>query len=841
MNNSESNQNDPLSAGKIDNPTSPETEKTITHDDADIKIGNKNLPILPLRNTVIFPGVIIPITIGRAKSQRLIDEVLKKDKQIGVITQKDSKIEEPSTNDFYRVGTMVTILKLLKLPDGSQSIVIQGNKRFEVLGYTETEPFFRADVHMIEDDHVSKLEEDALMMTIKALSNQLIDLNPNIPNETKIAIENIDNLNSLLYFISSNLPIAQNLKQELLETRSVRDLAEKVMAQIQNELSTLELSSEIHQKVKVDMDKAQREFYLRQQLKAIQTELGDIEGNDADVEELKKRGKEKKWPKEVQEVFDHEIKKLARQNPSAADYGVTRNYIDWLLDLPWGEFTEDSLDIMNAEKILNEDHYDLEKVKKRILEYLAVLKLKKDMKGPILCFYGPPGVGKTSLGQSIARALNRNFVRISLGGVRDEAEIRGHRRTYIGALPGRIVQGLKKAKSSNPVFMLDEIDKLGNDFRGDPSSALLEVLDPEQNHSFSDHYLESQYDLSKVMFIATANSLESIPGPLRDRMEIIELSSYTEVEKLHIAKKFLVQRQIKEHGLTEDQVNISDEAFSKIIESYTREAGVRNLERRIGAVCRSIAKDIAVGKKAKKTILPKDLEGILGQERYYSDVAERTEVPGVSIGMAWTPVGGDILFIEASIMPGTGRMTLTGQLGDVMKESVQAAITYVKSNSAELNIDSKFFSHFDLHIHVPAGAIPKDGPSAGVAMLSAITSIFTQRKIKSNLSMTGEITLRGLVLPVGGIKEKVLAAKRAGIKEIILPERNQKDTKEMSKESLEGLKIHYVSKMSDVLHLALEKKPVRNPDEMLKKAINQESGNGKKSSEVVMNMTGGMA
>lgn len=798
------------------------------------------LPILPLRNTVIFPGVIMPITVGRLKSQILIDAALKGNKIIGVAAQKDSKTEDPTFDEIYNVGTVVTILKLLKLPDGSQNVVIQGNDRFEINNFTQTEPYFKADVLEFNEEILPKIEADALMITIKSLVNQLIDLNPNIPDETKIAIENITDLNALLFFISANLPISQKAKQELLEIKNIRTLADNVLAQIQSDLKTLELSTEIHQKVKTDMEKGQREFYLRQQLKAIQTELGEIEGNEAEIEELKNKASQKKWSNEIQDVFNHEIKKLARQNPSSADYGVTRNYIDWLLDLPWEDYTEDSLDLSKAEKILNEDHYDLEKVKKRILEYLAVLKLKKDMKGPILCFYGPPGVGKTSLGQSIARALNRNFVRISLGGVRDEAEIRGHRRTYVGALPGRIIQGLKKAKSANPVFMLDEVDKLGNDFRGDPSSALLEVLDPEQNNTFSDHYMEVTYDLSKVIFIATANSLESIPGPLRDRMEIIELSSYTEIEKLHIAKRFLIPRQTKEHGLTEKQVNITDETIQKIIESYTREAGVRSLERRLGAVCRSIAKDIAVGKKSKKQIKPNNLEDILGQEKYFSDLAERAEVPGVAIGMAWTPVGGDILFIEASIMPGNGRLTLTGQLGDVMKESVQAAITFIKSNAVELGIDKRFFTHFDLHIHVPAGAIPKDGPSAGVAMLSAITSIFTQRKIKSNLSMTGEITLRGLVLPVGGIREKVLAAKRAGIKEIILPEKNKKDTKEMSEEALSGLKIHFVSKMIDVLDLALEKRAVKNPKEILKTAI-EETDKNKKSSEVVMNMSGGMA
>jgi len=782
----------------------------------------KLLPILPLRNTVIFPGVIIPITIGRPKSQKLIEEVLKKDKIMGVVAQKDPKNEDPESNDLYRVGTVVNILKLLKLPDGSQSVVIQGSDRFQIRSFHESEPFFRAEVDLLTENGIEKTEADALILTLKNLSNQLIDLNPNIPNETKIAIENIDTLPALLYFIASNLPVTQNLKQELLETGSLKDLSDKILAQIQMELSTLELSSEIQQKVKTDMEKAQKEFYLRQQLKAIQAELGESDSADADIEELKKRAKEKKWPKEIQDVFDHEIKKLQRQNPAAADYSVTRNYIDWLLDLPWLEFTADVLDLKKAEKILNEDHYDLEKVKKRILEYLAVLKLKQDMKGPILCFYGPPGVGKTSLGQSIARSLGRNFVRISLGGVRDEAEIRGHRRTYVGALPGRILQGMKKAKSDNPVFMLDEIDKLGMDFRGDPSSALLEVLDPEQNHSFSDHYMEVPYDLSKVIFIATANSLETIPGPLRDRMEIIELSSYTEIDKLQIARQYLIPRQVREHGLKEGDVSIPEDTLKKLIGSYTREAGVRSLERTIGAVCRNVAKNKATGKKARKEILTEDLESILGPEKYFSDVAEQTEMPGVATGMAWTPVGGDILFIEAGIMPGSGRLTLTGQLGDVMKESVQAAITFVKAHAHEFGIDQKFFTHFDLHIHVPAGAIPKDGPSAGVAMLSAVTSIFTQRKIRSGLSMTGEITLRGLVLPVGGIKEKVLAAKRAGIREIILPERNQKDVKDMTRDAVSGLKIHYVKRMRDVLDLALDRKPVQNPAKLLDRIPGEE-------------------
>ena len=772
----------------------------------------ETLPLLALRNTVLFPGVVLPITVGRDASLKLVKDAFGGDRLIGVVAQKSSDVENPGPDDLFDRGTVATILKLIKMPDGSKSIVIQGKRRFVIDDYVQTDPYFIGRVSAIEEDSpADHIELQARIRSIKELAIQIVNLSPNLPSEAAYAIQNIDSASFLIHFIASNLQINVEEKQKLLETLPLVDRAEMVMNHLNKELQVLQLSEEIRSRVKTDVDKQQREYLLRQQMKAIQDELGENEGGGAEVSEIRKRALEKDLPENAREAVEKELKKLARTNPAAPDYAVTRNYIDWILDLPWSEYSEDQLDIKRAEEILEEDHYGLEQVKKRILEYLAVLKLKGDMKAPILCFYGPPGVGKTSLGKSIARALGREFVRMSLGGIRDEAEIRGHRRTYVGALPGRIVQGLKKAGTANPVFMLDEVDKLGSDFRGDPSSALLEVLDPEQNFSFNDHYLELDYDLSKVMFIATGNYLEMIPAPLRDRMEMIEINGYTLDEKLQIAKRYLVPRQVERNGLKEEQFKVSDEAICEIIDGYTRESGVRQLERTIGSVARGVARKVAVDELVTGTVETDSIEDYLGARKFLSEIAQRTEVPGVATGLAWTPVGGDILFIEASVSRGSGRMILTGQLGDVMKESAQAAHSYVKAHADKLGIPQDAFTHWDLHVHVPAGAVPKDGPSAGVAMLSALVSIFTQRRIQDSVAMTGEITLRGLVLPVGGIKEKVLAAKRAGISTVLLPERNQKDIKEIKEEAVEGLNIHYLKRMDEVFPCVLEEEPVVDP------------------------------
>ncbi len=772
----------------------------------------ETLPILALRNTVLFPGVVLPITVGRDASLQLVRDAFAADKLIGVVAQRSSEIEDPLPDDLYDIGTVATILKLIKMPDGSKSIVIQGKRRFRISEFEQTTPYFRAHVEPLTESVAKdkQIRLQALIRSVKELAIQIVAMSPNLPSEAAYAIENIDSPTFLIHFIASNLQVEVDDKQELLETLSLVERASLVLKHLNREIQVLQLSEEIRSRVKSDVDQQQREYLLRQQMKAIQEELGESDGT-GELDQLRQRAEDKNMPEHALETVMKEIKKLSRINPAAPDYAVTRNYVDWILDLPWTEYSEDHLDINHAEVILEEDHYGLEMVKKRILEYLAVLKLKGDMKAPILCFYGPPGVGKTSLGKSIARALGREFVRISLGGVRDEAEIRGHRRTYVGALPGRILQGLKKAGTANPVFMLDEVDKLGADFRGDPSSALLEVLDPEQNNAFNDHYIELDYDLSKVLFIATANFLEMIPSPLRDRMEIIQITGYTQDEKLAIAKGFLVPRQTERNGLQPDQFSISDEALSEIIDGYTRESGVRQLERTIGSVARGVAKKIAVDEVETETVQDDELESYLGARKFFSDVAERTEVPGVATGLAWTPVGGDILFIEVSASRGSGRMTLTGQLGDVMKESAQAALSYVKSRADELGIPQDAFRYWDLHVHVPAGAVPKDGPSAGVTMLTALVSIFTQRRVKHDLAMTGEITLRGLVLPVGGIKEKVLAAKRAGIKKVLLPYKNEKDIKEIKSEALDGLEITYLKRMEEATELALWKKPVTDP------------------------------
>ncbi len=775
-------------------PTADEEREMSTSDVPD------DIPILALRNTVLFPGVVLPITVGRDASLKLVKDAFAGDRLIGVVAQRNGDIENPDPEDLYEYGSVATILKLIKMPDGSKSIVIQGKRRFRIDTFIQQEPYFKAQVTPLEDQFQGdEIELQARIRSIKELAINIVNLSPNMPSEAAFAIQNIDSPTFLIHFIAANLQIEVQDKQKLLETIPLLERAEMVVELLHRELQVLQVSEEIRSRVKTDVDKQQREYLLRQQLKAIQDELGENDYAIGEIEELRNRMEKKNLSADARKTVEKELEKLSRSNPASPDYSVTRNYIDWILDLPWEEYSEDHLDIKRAEAILDEDHYGLDKVKQRILEYLAVLKLKGDMKAPILCFYGPPGVGKTSLGKSIARALDRQFVRMSLGGVRDEAEIRGHRRTYVGALPGRILQGMKKAGKGNPVMMLDEIDKIGSDFRGDPSSALLEVLDPEQNVAFNDHYLELDYDLSKVLFIATANYLEQIPAPLRDRMEIIQITGYTQGEKLSIAKQYLVPRQTKENGLKKNQIKIKDETLRLLIDGYTRESGVRQLERTIGSLIRGVAKKVATGEISKATISATDVKEYLGTKKYYAEVALRTKVPGVATGLAWTPVGGDILFIEASVSRGSGKMILTGQLGDVMKESAQAAMSYVKAHAGDLNIPQDAFRYWDVHVHVPAGAVPKDGPSAGVAMTSALVSIYSQRRIKNTVAMTGEITLRGLVLPVGGIKEKVLAAKRAGIKKVVLPKKNLKDVDEIDPKALRGLEIVYATTINEVL------------------------------------------
>lgn len=790
---------------------SEEEEKELTE-----SIVPDSLPILPLKNTVLFPGVVVPITVGRDRSLALVKEAYAGDKTIGVVTQTDEDIEEPTYGDLHKIGTVAQILKLIKMPDGSRSIVIQGKSVFEVEEFTQDQPYFRATTKSYPREmDIQGLELSASIRNVKETAVNIINKSPNIPSEAAIAVNNINSPIFLLNFIASNLNVQIDDKQDLLETQKFSDNLDKIMEFLEQELQVLDMSEKIRTKVKSDIDDQQREFYLRQQIKAIQEELGE-DAEQQEVEKLRDKLDTKNLPDYAREVAEKELGRLEMTPNASPNYGIIYSYVEWIIDLPWDEYSEDKLDLEFARKVLDEDHYGLEKVKKRIVEYLAVLKLKKDMKAPILCFYGPPGVGKTSLGKSIARSLNREFERFSLGGIRDEAEIRGHRRTYIGALPGRIIRSMKKAGKGNPVIMLDEIDKVGSDYRGDPTSALLEVLDPEQNDTFSDNYLEIEYDLSKVMFIATANSLETIPAPLRDRMEIINISGYTLEEKTEIAKNYLIPKQTKENGLTADQVSIEDEAIVKVIDQYTRESGVRNLDRQIGAVCRGVAAKVASGEIEAFTVSANDVEELLGKQKFFSDVAERTTVPGVATGLAWTPFGGDILFIEASVSKGSGKLNITGQLGDVMKESAMLAISYLKAHAEEIGIPEEAFKYWDLHIHVPAGAVPKDGPSAGVSLLSAIASIFTQRKVKGTVALTGEITLRGLVLPVGGIKEKVLAAKRAGIKKVLLPKKNEKDVAEIEADVIGDLEVDYLERMSPLLDIILDKEPVQDPKEYFK-------------------------
>ena len=769
------------------------------------------LPILPIRNTVLFPGVVIPITVGRQKSIKLVKKAYKGSKIIGVVAQEKPTQDDATLEDIYKTGTVALILKMLVLPDGNTTIIIQGKQRFKIDEVTSVEPYIMAKVSLLPENFPTKLnrEQKALIQTLRDSANKILRLNPEIPREAQIAINNIESPAFLAHFLSSNANIEVTEKQKLLETLDGIEQINILLEYLNRDIQLLELKNKIQNKVNSDIDQQQRDYFLRQQIKALQEELG-IESHDQEVEKLRAKGDKKKWPEEISKHFAKELDKLSRINPSAAEYPMALNYVEFLVDLPWNEFTKDNFDLQRAKKILDKEHFGLDKVKERIIEYLAVLKLKNEfnkqhegLKAPILCLYGPPGVGKTSLGRSIAKALNRKYVRMSLGGLRDEAEIRGHRRTYIGAMPGRIISSLKKAQSSNPVFILDEIDKVGSDFRGDPSSALLEVLDPEQNNAFADNYLDLDYDLSKILFIATSNALDTIHPALRDRMEIIELNGYTLEEKLEIAKSHLLPKQKLEHGIKNKDLAISDEGMLKIIDGYTRESGVRNLERQIGTVIRKIAKKMAAGESYPKSLRSKEVIQLLGAETFDKEIYEDNRYAGVVTGLAWTSVGGEILFIESSLSKGKGKLTISGQLGDVMKESAMAALSYLKSVAVEIGIDYRVFDNYDLHIHVPAGAVPKDGPSAGITMLTSLASVFTQRKVRPNLAMTGEITLSGRVLPVGGIKEKILAAKRAGIKDLILCNRNKKDIDEMSQKDLTGLNINFVNHASEVLKLAL--------------------------------------
>lgn len=775
------------------------------------------LPILPLRNTVLFPGVVIPITVGRDKSIKLIKEAYKGDRIIGVVSQRDVSIEDPTFDQLNGVGTVAHIIKMLQMPDGNTTVIIQGKQRFRLLEEVQSEPYIKVTISKFEETkHKSDKEFKALVASIKEMSAQIIQLSPNIPSEAGIALKNIESTSFLINFISSNMNADVADKQKMLEMTNLRERAMMVMELLTLELQMLELKNQIQSKVRTDLDKQQRDYFLNQQLKTIQEELG---GNSSDLEyeALETRAKKKKWAIQVKEHFGKELEKLGRMNPAAPDYSVQINYLELLLDLPWNEFTKDNFDLKRAQRVLDKDHFGLEKVKQRIVEYLAVLKLKRDMKAPIICLVGPPGVGKTSLGKSIAKALNRKYVRMALGGIRDEAEIRGHRKTYIGAMPGRIIQSIKKAGASNPVFVLDEIDKVGSDFRGDPSSALLEVLDPEQNSAFNDHYVETDYDLSNVLFIATANSLSSIHPALLDRMEIIEVNGYTIEEKIEIAKKYLLPKQKEQHGIKTKDIVLKGSLIEKVIEDYTRESGVRGLEKKIGSLVRGVATKIAMEQTYEPSLSFEDVEHILGAPIYDKDLYEGNEVAGVVTGLAWTQVGGDILFIEASLSPGKGKLTLTGNLGDVMKESAVIALAYLRAHADLFGIDYALFDEWDAHVHVPAGATPKDGPSAGITMLTALTSAFTQRKVKSNLAMTGEITLRGKVLPVGGIKEKILAAKRANIKDIILCKSNRKDILEIKESYIKDLNFHYVTEMKEVIDLALTREKVKNPQNLTPK------------------------
>lgn len=783
----------------------PEDEEEISREELP-----ETLPILPLRNTVLFPGVVIPITAGRDRSIELIKAANKGNKTIGVVAQKDAEIENPTAEDLHRLGVVAKILKVLKMPDGNTTVIIQGKKRFQIEEIIAEQPYFQARVSNVEEVRPVDNNEEflAIIDSIKEASIRIIKESPNIPSEATFAIKNIESNSFLINFVASNMNLFVEEKQELLAINDLHERALRTLKFINIELKKLELRNDIQSKVQSDMNQQQREYFLHQQMKTIQEELGGV-STEGEIQELKERAKSKKWNEEVKDHFEKELAKMQRMNPQVAEFSIQRNYLDLFLDLPWNEYSKDKFDLKRAQKILDKDHYGLEEVKKRIIEYLAVLKLRNDMKSPILCLYGPPGVGKTSLGKSIAESLGRKYVRISLGGLRDEAEIRGHRKTYIGAMPGRIIQSLKKAETSNPVFVLDEIDKVSSGHQGDPASALLEVLDPEQNDEFHDNFLEMGYDLSKVMFVATANSLNTIHPALRDRMEIINMTGYTIEEKIQIAKKHLLPKQIKEHGIKKQDVQLSDNILEMIIEGYTRESGVRGLEKQIAKVVRFVAKSIVMEEDYNQKLTEKDILSILGPARERGQY-ENNDVAGVVTGLAWTSVGGDILFIESILSKGKGNLSITGNLGKVMKESATIALEYIKANAEEFELKSDIFDQYNVHIHVPEGATPKDGPSAGITMLTSLVSLFTQRKVKRNIAMTGEITLRGKVLPVGGIKEKILAAKRARIKEIILSEENRRDVEEIKAEYLKGLTFHYVTDMKEVLNKALLKTKVKN-------------------------------
>ena len=790
----------------------PEDEEIINREDIP-----EVLSILPLRNTVLFPGVVIPITAGRDKSIQLINDANKGDKIIGVVAQRNEDVEDPTSDDIYKTGVVAQILRVLKMPDGNTTVIIQGKKRFEIDELVQHEPYLKARVKEAkEDKDVDDPKEfSAIIESVKDQALEVIKENPMLPSEASFAIKNIQSDSFLVNFISSNMELSVMQKQVILEKDNLKERALLTLKNLNKELQKLKLRNDIQSKTRSDLDQQQREYYLNQQLKTIQEELGGV-NNDAELDEMRKKARSKKWTKEVGETFDKELARLRRMNPQMAEYGVQRNYLELMLELPWGLFSDDKFNLKEAVKILDRDHFGLEKVKERIIEHLAVLKLRGDMKSPIICLYGPPGVGKTSLGKSVAESLGRKYIRMSLGGLRDEAEIRGHRKTYIGAMPGRLIQNLKKAGTSNPVFVLDEIDKLGQSHQGDPSSAMLEVLDPEQNTAFYDNYLEVGYDLSKVLFIATANNLGQIPWALRDRMEIINVTGYTIEEKIEIAKRHLLPKQVKEHGLSSKEIKIEKPKIEKIVEGYTRESGVRGLEKQIAKVVRFAAKSIALEEEYNIAITNEDIVTILGAPRLERDKYENNEVAGVVTGLAWTSVGGDILFIESILSKGKGALTITGNLGKVMKESATIAMEYIKANAIEFGIDPEIIDKYNVHIHVPEGATPKDGPSAGVTMLTSLVSVFTQRKVKNKLAMTGEITLRGKVLPVGGIKEKILAAKRANIKEIMLCKDNEKDIADIKKSYLKGLKFHYVTEMHEVINFALMKQKVKNAKKLVK-------------------------
>ncbi|MBS1778120.1 MAG: endopeptidase La [Bacteroidetes bacterium] len=766
----------------------------------------EEVPVIVLRNTVLFPNVVLPITVAREKSVKAINEAQKNGKWIAVVAQKNGNEEDPNPEDIYQVGTLAKIVKQIKMPDGNTTIFIMGRMRFRIEAYTQVEPYYTAKIKYLEDNFPKEdAEFEALVASIKEQSELIAQQSPNMPNETSIVLRNIEHQSFLVHFVASNLSVKLTEKQALLEEDDVKKRAEKLLQLLHSELQLVELKNEITNKTRADIDKQQREYFLQQQMKSIREELGG-DPNEREINDLQKRAEGINWPEAAQELFKKDIEKLQRMHPSTPDYSVIYNHCDLMLDLPWGVYTEDSYDLKKAQKILDDDHYGMHKIKDRILEYLAVLKLKGDMKSPILCFVGPPGIGKTSLGRSIANAINRKYVRLSLGGLHDESELRGHRKTYIGAMPGRIIQSLRKVKSANPVFILDEIDKIGKDFRGDPSSALLEILDPEQNNSFYDNYLELEFDLSKVLFVATANSLGDIQPALRDRMEIIQLTGYSMEEKTEIAKRHLIPKQKELHGLDKVAIKFNDKVLNKIVQEYTRESGVRELDRLIASMMRSIARQVAMGEKVAPQVTAEQVEKVLGKPKFTNEIYTKGHPAGVAVGLAWTYVGGDILFIEASLAKGKGGFSLTGNLGTVMKESASTALSFLKAHAAEFGIPYERFDEYNIHIHVPEGAVPKDGPSAGVTMLTALTSAFTGRRVKPHLAMTGEITLRGQVLPVGGIKEKILAAKRAGIKDVILCVQNEKDVEEINPAYIKGMRFHYVNEMKEVVDFALMKK-----------------------------------